>query len=134
MDVAAALGLSERLEFEIGDAFEIFSNEDRFARDSVDMFWLDFGVGDRVADFVRGLWPAIAPGGFVVCHSTLTNRATRQWLEAVRRGAGEAETGLPPSEVHHVSLLEPHKHFQNALTLLQKRPAGFEEPLYSERA
>ena len=41
---------------------------------------------------------------------------------------------MPPGEAHHISFLEPHKHFQNAITVLQKRPPGFAEPLYSERA
>ena len=53
----------------------------------IDCFWLDFGVGDRVADFVRGLWPAISPGGFVLCHSSVTNRGTfdNGWMRAAGR-------------------------------------------------
>ena len=107
---------------------------DRFEDESIDCFWLDFGVGDRVSDFVRGLWPAISPGGFVLCHSSVTNRGTRVWLDAVRQNEPEHKTGVPPGEAHHISFLEPHKHFQNAITVLQKRPPGFAEPLYSERA
>ena len=45
---AGALGLADRLQFVEGDAFEIFGRED-FG--TIDLFWLDFGVGDRVADF-----------------------------------------------------------------------------------
>jgi len=131
-DVAWQLDLNARLEFIEGDAFDVF--QDRFETESIDCFWLDFGVGSRVAEFVRNLWPAIAPGGFVLCHSSVTNRGTREWLDAVRRGELAAATGVPPGEVHHVSFLEPQKHFQNAITVLQKRPSGFAEPLYSERA
>ena len=52
----------------------------------VDMLWVDFGVGDRLDKFLRLYWPVVKPGGFVVVHSTVTNRATRAWLERVRRG------------------------------------------------
>ena len=130
--VAHDLDLADRLQFVEGDAFELF--RDRFDDESIDCFWLDFGVGDRVADFVRGLWPAISPGGFVLCHSSVTNRGTRVWLDAVRQNEPESVTGVPPGEAHFISFLEPHKHFQNSITVLQKRPPGFAEPLYSERA
>ena len=99
-----------------------------------DMFWLDFGVGADVAAFVRRIWPAIADGGYLVVHSTLTNTNTRTWLDAVRARAPEHVTGLDPNAVDHVSLLEPHKRFQNALTVLQKRPPAYAEPLYSVSA
>ena len=46
----------------------------------------------------------------------------------VRRGEPEASTGVPPGEAHHISFLEPHKHFQNAITVLQKRPPELAEP------
>ena len=74
--VAHDLDLGDRLQFIEGDAFQLF--QDRFDDESIDCFWLDFGVGDRVADFVQGLWPAISPGGFVLCHSSVTNRGTRR--------------------------------------------------------
>ena len=51
----------------------------------VDMLWVDFGVGDRLDAFLRLYWPSVAPGGFVVVHSTVTNRATRAWLERAPR-------------------------------------------------
>ncbi|KAJ1457560.1 hypothetical protein M885DRAFT_515154 [Pelagophyceae sp. CCMP2097] len=126
---AEALGVGNKLEFIKGDAFDL-----RFEADAFDLFWLDFGVGDRVADFVRSVFPAIRAGGHLVCHSTVTNEVTREWLEAVRAGAREAVTGIPPGEVHHISFLEPHKHFQNAVTILQRRPPGFAEPVFSQRA
>ena len=137
----------------------------------VDMLWVDFGVGDRLDAFLRLYWPSVAPGGFVVVHSTVTNRATRAWLERVRRGefawlepsadGGEgnekkddaertargkrerdrsetrpesARSSAVTDEVHHVSFLEPHKRYQNAFTVLQKRPRGWGEPVYTDEA
>ena len=129
----------------------------------VDMLWVDFGVGDRLDAFLRLYWPSVAPGGFVVVHSTVTNRATRAWLERVRRGefawletrgdavdarTNEKKRKRNPSlaekgvsrrvserdEVHHVSFLEPHKRYQNAFTVLQKRPRGWREPVYTDEA
>ena len=139
----------------------------------VDMLWVDFGVGDRLDAFLRLYWPSVKPGGFVVVHSTVTNRATRAWLERVRRGefawlepsadGGEgnekkddaertargkrerdpdrserrperARSSAVTDEVHHVSFLEPHKRYQNAFTVLQKRPRGWGEPVYTDEA
>ena len=126
----------------------------------VDMLWVDFGVGDRLDKFLRLYWPVVKPGGFVVVHSTVTNRATRAWLERVRRGEfawldetegdeafdakrrrkdpkGSTNTSSRlrgRDEVHHVSFLEPHKRYQNAFTVLQKRPRGWGEPVYTDEA
>ena len=77
--------------------------------------------------------------GFLMCHSTLTNAMTREWLEGVRQRKGVDETGIPADEYVELSLLEPHKRFQNSMTILQKRVGGeggarFSEPLYSEYA
>jgi len=55
----------------------------------------------------------------MVLHSTVTNRVTREWLD-----------NLPDAK--RLSLVEPHKRFQNSTTLFQKRPDGFTEPIYTE--
>ena len=98
----------------------------------------DFGVGSRMKEYASNVWKFIRPGGFLVCHSTLTNERTRTWLEAVRQRKGADETGIPADEYAELSLLEPHKRFQNSVTILQKRVGGggaqFSEPLYSEYA
>ena len=130
--VAKTLGLSEYLNFIKGDAYDM-----QFEQESIDMLWCDFGVGSRMKDFAKGAWKAIKPGGFLVCHSTLTNLRTREWLEAVRRRASEEETGMPEGEFVEISLLEPQKRYQNSVTILQRRrgPGGeFKEPIYSEYA
>ena len=87
--------------------------------------------------FATNAWKSIKPGGFLVCHSTLTNSRTRSWLEMVRSGEySEEETGIPPNEVIELSLLEPHKRYQNSTTIPQRRKGkkDFEEPIYSEYA
>ncbi len=37
----------------------------------VEMLWIDFGVGDRLDEFLETYWPSVAPGGLVVVHSTV---------------------------------------------------------------
>lgn len=77
---------------------------------------------DKLLDLI---WPRVAPGGFLLLHSTLTNSTVRRWIEGVD-GRG------PPSGAV-ISLHEPHKRFQNSCTLIQKRPEGWAgEPIYSE--
>lgn len=129
--VAANLGLDSYFHFIQGDAYDM-----QFEKESIDLLWCDFGVGHRMRDFARGAWKSIRPGGFLVCHSTLTNQGTREWLEDVRAGRDETVTGIPPDEVVELSLLEPTKRYQNSLTILQRRKSSqsgneFVEPIYS---
>ena len=84
-------------------------------------------------EYASSVWKYVKPGGFLCCHSTLTNRRTREWLENIRKNGSEDDTGIPQGEYVELSLLEPHKRYQNSVTILQKR-VRFEEPLYSEYA
>jgi predicted O-methyltransferase YrrM len=127
--IAKSLGLDSYFQFLQLDAFEL-----ELPDESVDVLWCDFGVGSRMKDFVAGgAWSSLRPGGFLLCHSTLTNSNTRDWLEAVRSRQGQDVTGIPVGEYVEVSLLEPHKHYQNSISILQKRK-GYEEPMYSTYA
>ena len=128
VSVAKSLGLDAYMRFMEGDAFEL-----ELDANSVDILWCDFGVGARMHEFAAGAWKSIRPGGFLLCHSTLTNQNTREWLEAVRAKQGEHVTGIPPDDYVEISFLEPHKRFQNSISLIQKRK-DFSEPLYSKFA
>jgi predicted O-methyltransferase YrrM len=131
--VAKSLGLNSYFEFQRGDAFDL-----DLGVETVDALWCDFGVGARMKEFISSAWSCIRPGGFLICHSTLTNHNTRQWLEGIRNRLPEEETGIPPGEYVELSLLEPHKRFQNSVSILQKRKSSpgemFEEPVYSQYA
>jgi hypothetical protein len=126
--IAKSLGLDPYFSFLQCDAFDLELEEA-----SVDVLWCDFGVGARMKEFAAGAWASIRPGGFLLCHSTLTNTNTRDWLETVRSQQGEDVTGLPSGEYVELSLLEPHKRYQNSISIIQKRK-GYEEPLYSKFA
>ena len=136
MAVARTLGLDSYIEFLQGDAFDALGTH--FSQnESIDLLWCDFGVGSRIAEYASNVWQYIKPGGFFLCHSTLTNARTREWLEAVRYKKSAEVTGIPPDECVEVSLLEHHKKYQNSITILQKRigkNGRYEEPLYSEYA
>lgn len=131
--VAKSLGMEDYMEFLQADAFELNLEEE-----SVDLLWCDFGVGSRMADFARKIWHSIRPGGFLICHSTLTNRGTREWLESIRSNKEESVTGIPSDEVVELSLLEPQKRYQNSISILQKRKGidsvDYAEPIYSRYA
>jgi hypothetical protein len=131
--VAKSLGLDSYLEFQRGDAFEM-----NFPDSTVDVLWCDFGVGGRMSEFISSAWDCISPGGFLLCHSTLTNENTRAWLEAIRNRKPKDITGIEPGEYTELSLLESHKRFQNSVSIIQKRKSTsgdtFEEPIYSQYA
>ena len=72
-------------------------------------------------------------------HSTVTNAATRQWLEKMRSRIG-APFAPPPcgatpdafgTGFRELSFVEPHKRYQNSCSIFQKRPDGFAEPLHT---
>jgi len=131
--VAKSLGLDSYLEFQRGDAFDMNLGES-----TVDALWCDFGVGARMSEFISSAWDCIRPGGFLLCHSTLTNENTRLWLEAIRNRQPKEITGIEPGEYVEISLLESHKRFQNSVSIIQKRKSAsgntFEEPIYSQYA
>ncbi|KAL3909291.1 MAG: hypothetical protein SGILL_008144 [Bacillariaceae sp.] len=131
--VAKTLGLDSYFEFLQGDAFDL-----DLGVETVDLLWCDFGVGVRMKDFMLSAWSCIRPGGFLLCHSTLTNANTRQWLEAIRARAPKDDTGIEPDEYVELSLLEPHKRYQNSVSIIQKRKSRhgdkYEEPIYSQYA
>jgi hypothetical protein len=127
------LGLDSYFEFRKGDAFDL-----DLSRETVDALWCDFGVGSRMAEFMKSAWTCIRPGGFLLCHSTITNENTRKWLNAIRQREPKEITGIEPDEYVELSLLEPHKRYQNSVSIIQKRKScqgdHFEEPIYSQYA
>jgi hypothetical protein len=132
--VAKSLGLDSYLEFRKGDAFVL-----DLGNETVDALWCDFGVGSRMAEFMSLAWPCIRPGGFFLCHSTITNQNTRKWLNAIRQRQPKEITGIKPDEYVELSILEPHKRYQNSVSIIQKRKSNhgeyyFEEPVYSQNA
>lgn len=117
VSVARTLGLDSYLEFLRGDAFDALDTH--FSEvESIDLLWCDFGVGSKMKLYAGNVWKYVKPGGFLVCHSTLTNTHTREWLEGIRQGMGESVTGIPEGEYTELSLLEPHKRFQNSITVM----------------
>lgn len=134
LSVARRLGLEHRLQLHIDDA-RSFLDESASSIQVFDFVWLDGlldfapplkggDVAGGIDAFLNLVWPRVKAGGLVLLHSTLTNSAVRGWL----RGIDKCSWG-PAGSV--LSLLEPWKRFQNSVTLLQKRPHGYSEPVYS---
>ena len=103
--VAQTLGLDSYIEFLRGDAFDALDTHFSEA-ESIDLLWCDFGVGSRMKEYASNVWKYIKPGGFLLCHSTLTNRGTRKWLEGIRARKGAEVTGISANEYVELSLLE----------------------------
>lgn len=149
---AVRLGLSSHLRLHAIDAFELAEQwphlDEGAGMQQLDMLWLDFGAGvaGRLDEFLRRWWPRLRPGGLLLLHSTLTNAVTREWLETLRKRDGHTsrsdcnDTTREPDGrgpfygddmVEMMSLLEPHKRVQNSVSLFQKRPRGWGEPIHT---
>ena len=141
---AARLGLDKSLKLHVGDAWVLHRTMDPSL--VFDLCWFDFGVGRKVDEFLGHWWPRVRPtGGLVMLHSTLTNSLTRRWLDGMLARitppvpvAGEGEHPAHVAAQHAgacdfelLSLLEPHKRFQNSVTMLRKRVHGQTEKVYS---
>ncbi len=55
-------------------------------------------------EYASNVWKYIKPGGYLVCHSTLTNARTREWLEGIRARKGVDITGIPADEYAELSV------------------------------
>jgi len=122
-EISTALNLDAHLKFIEQDAFEFA--ETASMDYSFDFIWIDLGAGDRIFEFFDNIYFSLKTGGYILVHSTLTNKIMRSWLETVRTST---------TRVHETtSFLEPHKLFQNSFTLLQKR-ARYSEPVYTKYA
>lgn len=144
--IADDLGLSSFMELIEADAYALPTGKGAAGDDSeewIDILWLDFGVGvgGRLAPFLEGWWPRICPGGLLIVHSTLTNAVTRAWLDGVRARLDAHASGEPTpgacaaaalaleGELETVSFREPHKTWQNSISIFQKRSSGWAEPI-----
>jgi len=147
--IARDLGLSSFLELIEADAYTLPTGKGVGDGDGeggdewIDLLWLDFGVGvgGRLATFLEGWWPRIRPGGLLLVHSTLTNAVTRAWLDGVRArrdahtagqpaaAAGSAAANALGGELEMLSFREPHKKWQNSISIFQKRASGWAEPV-----
>lgn len=118
-------------------------------------------VAGQLDDFLSAWWPRLQPGALLLVHSTLTNTVTRSWLEQMRararrgvdgeqgpkQGSGKGAAGvsdqgadggeeasldpLGGDALETLSLLEPHKRVQNSVSIFQKRPSGWGEPIHT---
>jgi predicted O-methyltransferase YrrM len=129
IDAARQLGIESALRFIEADAWRVADDWPEGPAEQLDLLWFDFGAGGRLAQLLAAWWPRLALGGLLIVHSSLTNAMTRAWLETVRKPAPGTEP--PLGEVACLSLLEPHKRYQNSCTILQKRGPGYAEPIYT---
>ena len=128
--VAESLGMADRLRVHEADAFDPDLPSTLAPGTEFDLLWIDLGAAHRIEGFFEAWWPRVRPeGGMVIVHSTLTNALSRGWLERMRDIA-RAEPGPPFGAFECMSLLEPHKMFQNSVTMFQKRGGAFGAPYH----
>jgi len=127
LEAAEKLDLLDHLDLYFQDAWEFADKEEH--QQQLDIVWLDFGQGEKVGQFIDKVWSRIRPGGLVLCHSTLTNSLTRDWLEKMRARANDVTDVL--GSFATFSMREPHKLFQNSFSIFQKRK-DFAEPTFTK--
>ena len=136
VETAKKMGCADRLRLHNSDAFDPDLPSTLEPGVEFDMLWIDLGAAHRIEGFFEAWWPRVrAEGGMVVVHSTLTNALSRGWLERMRELARAPEPCAAYGRFETMSLLEPHKMFQNAITMFQKRGGAFgryDEPVHTK--
>ena len=142
---AATLGIARALRFHDADALDADAPSRLAVAPSgpngarlFGLVWIDLGAAHRLRALVDAWWPRVDPaGGMLVVHSTLTNEASQAWVEHMRAASSSSEGGGYYGRFELLSLLEPHKCFQNSVTMLRRRGGGpggaalWQEPTYS---
>ena len=95
--------------------------------------FFDLGAANRVG-FMEAWWPRSGRGRHGDSSQHAASALSRGWLERMRE-KGRSEPAPPYGAFETMSLLEPHKMFQNSVTLFQKRggPYGrYDEPVHTK--
>jgi hypothetical protein len=122
-EMSNSLGLGDHLILHDVDFWEFNLPEDN----SLDFIWLDFAASNKLMKVFEKWWGRLEDGGFVLVHSTVTNRLTREWLEEMRSMGNEG-----PFQFDQISFLEPLKMFQNSFSMFQKRSTSYKEPILTK--
>ena len=122
LEIAKDLNIDSHLQIHDIDFWE-FDLQYEDEEEEIDFIWLDFAAGSKLNEVFDRWWDRLKNGGFILCHSTLTNTMTREWLEGMRKRENNKWT------FESVSFLEPHKYFQNSFSMFQKRENNYEEDI-----
>jgi predicted O-methyltransferase YrrM len=136
VETARKMRCADRLRLHEADAFDPDLPAILEPGVEFDMLWIDLGAAHRIEGFMEAWWPRVrAEGGMVIVHSTLTNQLSRGWLEKMRELARAPTPCSAYGRFETMSLLEPHKMFQNSITMFQKRGGAFgryDEPVHTK--
>eukprot|EP00943_MAST-04B_sp_MAST-4B-sp1_P001148 g1148.t1 len=124
LEIAKDLGIDSHLQLHNIDFWDFELQDDQHDEDQkIELIWLDFAAGKKLSQVLNRWWHRLKNGGYILCHSTLTNSMTREWLEQMR----SRENNKWAYET--ISFLEPHKYFQNSFSMFQKRENNYQEDI-----
>ena len=98
LEIAKDLNIDSHLQIHDIDFWEF---DLQIEDEEIDFIWLDFAAGSKLNQVFDRWWNRLKNGGFILCHSTLTNSMTREWLEGMRKRENKKWT------FEGVSFLEP---------------------------
>jgi predicted O-methyltransferase YrrM len=126
LTIAGELGLMDYLEIRY-DNFEGFTKKMGPEYSPFDLVWFDCGGMLQYALFINEYWEHVNKnGGMLLLHSTLTNMAVHNLIKGLK--LNQATKDFHNYEL--LSLLEPHKRFQNSVTMI-RMTAKYQDMYYS---
>lgn len=126
VSLMSELGLDDLVDFVDAD-FTTYSDQIDNSFLPLDFVWFDCGALKEYFMFFHHYWKFVNPkGGLLLMHSTLTNLEISTFIKSIK--LSQATTDFNNLEM--LSLLEPHKKFQNSVTLFRKT-VDVQESIYS---
>ncbi len=104
-------GLSDYCTFIQSDLFEYI---DKLKEQNYDFVWLDYGDGPTFFEVFKFFFENLNENGIIVFHSTESNLWGRYFTSQVKLLQKSRD------DIEMVTVLEPHKHFQNSFSIFRK--------------
>lgn len=101
---------------------DLFDYIDKYPDQKYDFVWLDYGEGPTFFEVFQFFFQNLNENGIIVFHSTESNLWGRYFTSQVKL------LQKTRSDIEMITVLEPHKHFQNSFSIFRKTANN---PIYS---
>ena len=101
---------------------DLFDYIDKYKAQRYDFVWLDYGDGPTFMEVFNFFFQNLNENGIIVFHSTESNLWGRYFTSQVKL------LQQTRNDIEMITVLEPHKHFQNSFSIFRKTSNN---PIYS---
>jgi hypothetical protein len=93
---------------------DLFDYIDKSQEHNYDFVWLDYGAGPTFFEVFQFFFENLNENGIIIFHSTESNLWGRYFTSQIKL------LQKSRSDIEMITVLEPHKHFQNSFSIFRK--------------